>query len=407
MCFALYGCCGPPPHATAKAYLSSGGYGLEWHDKRDEFENRESAVCIWPSGSATDAIAAFGSGDGSSTREGAVLVRDATDGSRYEESTSTPSTAPAPTAGTSSIFTDESTILWVVTPTKLAAFDSSLAQQCSLTPSDVVSAGRAASDGDGSALIVGRRLLTGSGNVLELYASDGTLLDSIAKASLPATSGRTVQSAAGLVSPTGTIFVAGIERTATAFYRRYWQTGVSSGAFTSISGNTVGSAPAANLGYNATLGRSGPVNSTHLIQRSISSSPYFAQYQECIDAATLSQVWATTPTYTGDTQHLLGLNSTHAFLCNTITSVISAYVLTTGSVAWTLDVSASTNLSAFSFSRFLSGGLMAVVTPSAPVAIIDLGTNSLTTTIDVGGYDLVESPAGLWIVVGPERTTDT
>lgn len=408
MCVWGFGCCGPPPHATFKVYPNTSPWELESYDLIDLAPFRESAVSLWNPGGFTPASPAISAapGDGSATRETALLVRDVTDSSRHEASSSSPLSAPSPAAGAVTLVDDTATLIWWVQRNNTlsctaAAFDSSLAQSCSLsltqTGSDAYqSAGCSQTD---PSLFLGRiRAGTATGSVVERYTSAGALIDSIAKSALTATGGRTVQSAGGAVTRDAqTVVVYGVERTSTAFWRRYWtldpsnlnETGASTGA----------AVASANLNGHMALGGAPCVSTSHLF--ALIGSTWV-----CVSLSTLAELWTLAAS---SSNAFLGLDSSNIYTINTSTRVVTARAVATGTPAWTCDLSANWSGSVgHVFAKRLSGvsgGNLAVVSAGRGVAIINPSTGALITTIDVMAYDVVET-ASRYIVVGPKRTTE-
>lgn len=387
MCVWGFGCCGPPPHATIKAYDAS--FALEWDDLIDIAPSRESAIAIWPSATPAQAVVAAGPGDGSATREGALLVRDATDGSRHEESTSTPLTAPTPPASQVTLLTDNSTIVWWAQPSRLAAFDASLAQSAEIATS-LISAGRNSTN-----LLVGRRAGSGTTKVLSYFDPSGTELSSVSLSALSVTGGRSIFMASGILHRTGSaILVAGVESTGGSFFRRYWRYTITfPNTLTLVSAVTGGSATLAGVAPFSDLGRGAITNGSQFV------APWPSELA-VVSTSTLLELW----TFSGET--FLAIDATYVYSINLSTNVLTARAVATGTTAWTLDLSGDIVSTSSTWGKILSGGYLAVLTPSSPVALIDVSAGTLVSTIDVGGYDIIEY-ASRYIVVGPKRTTAT
>lgn len=402
MCYWGLNCCGPPPHATIKAYNNTSPWALDWHDLKS---SREVCVDIFPSATPPQAVAALGLFSTGSSVD-ALLMRDATDGSRHEESTLDDNAVQPATAGGSTMLTDTSTFIWWVQLRNgfsgeeihawAFAVDSSLAETGRLninlaTGSSPLSCGRS-----GGNLLLGHSASPppGLSTVFVYYDNTGTLLSSALRGSLSVTGSREVKRAVGFVSRAGSMVVAGIESDGNNFWRRYW-------TFTITMPDTLTEASAAsNVTTVATstvspptdVGRGARVTSSHFLMR-------WPEEWVCVDTSSLTEQWTAAASL-----HFVAVDGTRAYFINTSTHVLTAYTLTSGAVAWTLDLSATITSSSATWGKILSGGYLAVMTPTSPVALVNVSTGALVTSIDVGAYDVVEY-ASRYIVVGPKRTT--
>lgn len=411
MCVWGFGCCGPPPWATIKAYDNTTPWALDWYHLKDVDLNRESAVDYWPSATPPSAVMAIGGGTGS-TLEGAILVRDTSDGSLHEESTSTPLTAVTPPASRVTLITDNSTTAWWTQremtiqggqsfdngELTALAFDSSLVQQCLIETAAAAytSAGR-----NGTDLILGHGGgLTGT--VAERYDTTGTLTASFSSTSLSVTGGRTLANAKGFAQRSGTsMIIAGSERSGSSFWRRYWRLGITgppTPSFTLAAGVTGAAATFSGPVHQCDVGGGCRCTSTHLFYRWVSNE------WVCVSLASLAELW--TATLTAGTDVFLAIDASNVYTVNISTKVLSARAVATGTVAWTLDLTGSSVPSSASWGKILSGGFLAVMTPLSTVAIVNVSTGALVTAIDVGAYDVVERDSR-YIVVGPVRTTSS
>ena len=389
MCYWGLGCCGPPPWATIKAYNNTSPWALNWYDLKGSLVARECTIDAWPS--ATPPIAVVSSGTGAP--EEVLLVRDASDGSRHEDSSSSPLRPPNCSAGKTGMVTDNSTILWLADwigtifgsgfATRMAAFNSSLAQQCQVDLSFLMnSMGRS-----GTSLNVGSHQNTGL--IARQYSSAGSLTASLSGTSL--SSGGS-QVAAYTSRDGSTMMAWGIS----GGRRRNWRISpliMSFVELTAMNGavTTQSSIPATT----SDIGKGDRLTSTHFAAQYTSSLIVVVQVATCLELWTLA---------TGET--FVAIDATNVYTISTSTKVLTARAVGTGTTNWTLDLTGTIAPSSATFGKFLSGGFLAVLTPTSPVAIVNVSTGALVTSIDVGGYDIVERD-NRYIVVGPKRTTAT
>ena len=413
MCVWGFGCCGPPPHATIKAYDNTTPWALDWYDLKGENVSRECRVAAWPSATPPIAVVSAGpaiSGSGS-WHHSTLGVHDTSDGSRHEQSSHGAFSKPQYPASRTAMPTDNSTAVWVALSNfaqtsfsfTAQAFDSSLVQQCSVSSSSATGGGCFPSIGiNGTDVIV-----SGSGTLtfaVRRYNTAGTQVASFGFGSLSLTSGRTLQTAAAYTN--GTSVVAwGNEQASGTLYRRYWYITVLLGSFVEFTGVTAAAwasgAVGALMPQYTDFGRSSRLTSTHLFAQHASTSIRYA----CVSLPGMTELW-TMSSSPIDVEVFCAIDASRVYTINKTTNILTARAVASGTVLWTLDLTGTIVSSSDTFGKALSGGYLAIVTPTSPVAIVDPALGTLITSIDVGGYDIVERD-NRYIVVGPKRTTAT
>lgn len=423
MCF-MFGCCGPPPHATIKAYNNTTPFALDWYDDRDGGAGgiRETAIIDWNDETGYS-IGVLSVGDGAevtgSTNETALVERDADDGDRQTESTSSPLVAsgqatPAtmmkstPVSGPSG-----GAWLWAGTSgSSVQFFDLDVVQQCTASAGiTAVSVGLA----DQLNVVVGRSagLFLGSTLATRLNSA-GVVQDTLVTADVPGAASAFVPRSdavssflliGGTVASTRSLWVC--DKTTLAV--------TATGTPVTISDITenytfyCGTLTSSNRMRDC--GRDSRINGTHAILHLRDGS---GGWQE--DGATLvcveldnglgdpEEAW----TLADKTRRFVALDSTQVYTLNPTAGELSAVTLTTGAEAWTLDLSDETKLGTSSgqvFGAVLSSGNIAVWR-NAGVTIVNTSGTEIAT-VDVGPcYGIVEK-SNRWIIVGGKRTTES
>lgn len=444
MCF-MFGCCGPPPFATIKAYDNTSPFALDWFDDRDGGDGgiRETAIIDWSDESGYT-IGVLSVGDGAevtgSTNETALVERDADDGDRQTESSSSPRVAQVGFGGQSTLL--KSTPVsgpsggawhWTAgvsgtTINRLQFFDLDLVQLCDINAIAILGS-VAASVGlaDSLNVIAGQSIETPSGTspVARRWNESGTVVGTLTASGLTVTGGRTRSRAVGLITRPDTVnefLVYGDERTgAGTYYRQLWlcdkttmvQTAVGTPVLTS--GTTeryLRTSSSLNFSlYEA--GKASRITSTHAILHLADGDVIGGATSDrnativCVVLSNGFGVPEEDWTLNDKSRSFVAMDASRVYTVNT-TGELSAVTLSTGVEAWTLDLSAANKLGTGTgqvYGAVLSSGNIAVWRNHGATIVTTAGVE--VATVDVGPcYGIVEKE-NRWIIVGGKRTTES